>query len=132
MIPILLLVATYTDIKTRTIPNIVAILIFMFGLMIKSFYLTPAIIFFVFMIILTVILEQFLNLKIIGGGDIKILSSLIFVFGSHISIILFCTLIPILFYYIYIKVKKINNNTVPLMPFLTIGYFLYVIGGIYV
>ena len=132
MIPILLLIATFTDMKRRTIPNIIPISICVLGLLIRSFYLTPALAFFVVTTILIVFLESFLNLKIMGGGDIKIIASLIFTFGSQISGILFCTLIPLLFYYVYIKIKKINNTKIPLMPFLTIGYFLYLFGGIYV
>ncbi len=122
---ILLLIASYTDIKKREIPDTICMLIAFTGLLNFRFVnllgLTVA---------LPFLIAAILKENSIGGGDIKLTAALGISFGYWNGIYgLILSLTLILLFYVVLKLllrirkKQVPKNlSMPLAPFLGIGF----------
>lgn len=117
----LLAIASYKDIKTRTIPNVIHILIMMVGLI--QIDLVDSLLGF-FIVPLPFFIMAYLKEGSIGGGDIKIMAAIGFTVGlfkgmevSLLALILI-VLTSLGSKWIYHK----EYTCIPVVPFLTIGF----------
>lgn len=120
---IILLISSYTDIKTRIISNKLMIISCIIGTVLNIYY-DKSYVYVVFSLILFVIL---LLSPIQSGGDIKLLSiSVMFVrdaLSSFFFILAFICLIII----VYHKLKKQKINKLPLAPYILTTYIINII-----
>ncbi|PKM53999.1 MAG: prepilin peptidase [Firmicutes bacterium HGW-Firmicutes-5] len=117
----ILLIASYYDIRTRIIPDWIHLLILLVGLIefdpVKSF------------VGLVVAPLPFLIMALakegsIGGGDVKLIGTMGFVFGleSCIIVAMFANVFAILFgLRYYLNIKKFYKKRIPFVPFLYAG-----------
>lgn len=119
---IILLISSYTDIKTRIISNKLMIVSFIIGIILNILYTTS------FYIILSLILYIiFLFSPIKGGGDVKLLSISILYIRENTSSF-FCILGFIcLVILIYFKIKNKKITSIPLAPYILTGYVINLI-----
>lgn len=123
----LLLAASYTDIKRREIPDIVCVLLVLTGLMNFS-YINLLGIFASLPFFIAAVLRE----SSIGGGDIKLTASagLVLGFWKGIYGLIIGLSLLILFYImlritVVIRKKQVANNlSMPLAPFLGIGFII--------
>ncbi|KXL53574.1 MAG: prepilin peptidase [Clostridium argentinense] len=123
----LLLVASYTDIKRREIPDTVCVLLVLTGFLKFSFQNLLGI-----FVALPFLIAAMFKEKSIGGGDIKLTATVGFVLGfwkGIYGLIIGLTLL-ILFYImlrilLIIRKKQVAKNlSMPLAPFLGIGFLI--------
>ena len=120
---ILLLIASYVDIKKREIPNTICICIGIISLL--NFHVLGILSALPFLIC------AMINPKNIGGGDIKLAASVGLFLGFWsaiygIIIALSITTLLHFFHKIYTKISRQEEKrvAVPLAPFLTIGFLI--------
>ena len=123
----LLLVASYTDIKRREIPDTVCVLLVLTGFLKFSFQNLLGI-----FIALPFLIAAMLKEKSIGGGDIKLIAAVGLVLGFWKGIYgLIIGLILLILFYIMFRISSIirkkqvvKNLSMPLAPFLGIGFII--------
>lgn len=126
---LLLSIASYIDIKTRTIPNVIHILIMMVGLIqidpvdsLLGFFLVP----------LPFFIMAYLKEGSIGGGDVKLISAYGFncgiIIGTGAVILALFSLLVIVSIYNFDNI--ITNKKTPLSPFVFCGYFVIFVLGL--
>ncbi|WP_171718378.1 prepilin peptidase [Paenibacillus phytohabitans] len=111
---------SYTDIRTRRIPNKIIHPLILFFFLIRLFDvgyymgLIPALIFTIL---------YFINSRAIGAGDIKLIALIGLILGLENTFIVVVVMnFTALAYLIFRYVKdRMNVKTIPLAPFLTIG-----------
>ena len=124
-----LLYFTYTDIKDRTIPNKILAILFGIGLLFlfsSHTYrstligvLLPSSLFFIL---------NLLGNHFIGGGDIKLICCLgLFCGFQGTCIIVFLSLMLCLFYALIMFLSKNSCHSLPLCPFLSISFYIFMI-----
>ena len=123
----LLMVASYTDIKRREIPDIICLLIALTGLLRFNFGNLLGI-----FVALPFLIAAIFKENSIGGGDIKLAASAGIVLGfwkGIYGLVIGLTLL-VLFYIILIIIAKLRrkqvarNLSMPLAPFLGIGFMI--------
>ncbi|WP_445321975.1 prepilin peptidase [Paenibacillus sp. FSL L8-0494] len=120
------MIFSYTDIRTRRIPNKIIhpllILIFVIRMFDVQFYfgLIPALIFTILF---------FVNSNAIGAGDIKLIALIGLVLGLENTLFVIMGMsISAMLYLIFRLLKdRVNVKSIPLAPFLTFGVFCSVI-----
>ncbi|MFT9493886.1 prepilin peptidase [Anaerosolibacter sp.] len=120
----LLSIASYTDIKTRTIPNIIHVLIMMVGLIqidlvdsILGFLIVP----------LPFFIMAYVKEGSIGGGDVKLMAACGINLGlitAYSSMILGLSIAIIIHYLLVIQLVSSPDSSIPLAPYLSIGSIL--------
>ena len=123
----LILVASYTDIKRREIPDTVCVLLVLIGLM-EFRYVNLLGIFVALPFLIAAVLKE----NSIGGGDIKLTASVGLVLGFWKGIYgLIIGLSLLILFYIILRIvavirKKqvVKNLSMPLAPFLGIGFIV--------
>ena len=123
----LLMVASYTDIKKREIPDTICIFIALIGLLRFSFLNLFGII-----IAIPFLLGAVLKENSIGGGDIKLTASAGIVLGFWKGIygLIIGLSLLVLFYLFLVLISKIKKKQVarnlpmPLAPFLGLGFMI--------
>ena len=123
----LLLVAAYTDIKSREIPDRVCILLVLTGLL-KFNYLNLLGIFIALPFLIAAMLKE----KSIGGGDIKLTAAVGVVLGFWKGMYgLILGLSFFILFYIMLRITSIirrkqvvRNLSMPLAPFLGTGFLI--------
>ena len=123
----LLLVASYTDIKRREIPDTVCVLLVLTGFLKFSFQNLLGI-----FVALPFLIAAILKEKSIGGGDIKLTAAVGFVLGFWKGIYgLIIGLTLLISFYIMLRILLIirkkqvaKNLSMPLAPFLGIGFLI--------
>ena len=123
----LLMVASYTDIKRREIPDTICLLIALTGLLRFSFVNLLGI-----FVALPFLIAAMIKENSIAGGDIKLTAAVGVVLGFRrgmYGLMIGLTLL-VLFYIILVIVAKIRrkqvakNLSMPLAPFLGIGFMI--------
>lgn len=137
MIPILILlslfIASYTDIKTKTIPVFLfpsVLLLGVFCLICNgNLNLFSSFIFGVLIFVSYLIMALFFNG---GGGDVIMMTSLAFLLEKEILYVMFIghTILCIVSLICFIRTKK--KEILPFAPFVLVAYILYLIGGFFV
>jgi len=123
----LLLVATYTDIKRREIPDTICTLLVLTGFLKFSFQNLLGI-----FVALPFLIAAMFKEKSIGGGDIKLTATVGFVLGFWKGIYgLIIGLTLLILFYIILRISSIirknqvaKNLSMPLAPFLGIGFLI--------
>ena len=123
----LLLVASYTDIKRREIPDTVCVLLVLTGFLKFSFQNLLGI-----FIALPFLIAAMFKENSIGGGDIKLTATVGFVLGIWKGIYgLIIGLTLLILFYIMVRISSIirkkqvaKNLSMPLAPFLGIGFLI--------
>ncbi|WP_281420501.1 prepilin peptidase [Tissierella simiarum] len=123
----LLMVASYTDIKKREIPDTICIFIALIGLLRFSFLNLFGII-----IAIPFLLGAVLKENSIGGGDIKVTASAGIVLGFWRGIygLIIGLSLLVLFYLFLVLISEIKKKQVarnlpmPLAPFLGLGFMI--------
>ena len=123
----LLLVASYTDIKRREIPDTVCVLLVLTGFLKFSFQNLLGI-----FVALPFLIAAMFKEKSIGGGDIKLTATVGFVLGFWKGIYgLIIGLTLLILFYIMVRISSIirkkqvaKNLSMPLAPFLGIGFLI--------
>ena len=123
----LLMVASYTDIKKREIPDTICMFIALIGLLRFSFLNLFGII-----IAIPFLLGAVLKENSIGGGDIKLTASAGIVLGFWKGIygLIIGLSLLVLFYLFLVLISKIKKKQVarnlpmPLAPFLGLGFMI--------
>ena len=123
----LLMVASYTDIKRREIPNIICVLIGLAGLLDFNFNNLFGMAIGIPFVIAAIIKEDS-----IGGGDIKLVASIGIVLGFWKGIygLILGLSFLVLFYLLIVLKSKVmkkqvaRNLPMPLAPFLGIGFMI--------
>jgi len=126
---IILLIISYIDFKTKTIPLKYNIIIGCLGTLnlllnitnFKLYIFSTIIVFSIFTIIAIV------TNGAIGGGDIKLLTALTLIFGENIFFIVFYTyILTAVIAIVMILIKKCKlKSSVALAPFITLGTLIY-------
>ena len=127
LISSLLLVASYTDIKRREIPDTVCVLLVLTGFL-KFSYTNLLGIFVALPFLIAAMFKE----KSIGGGDIKLTAAVVFVLGFWKGIYgLIIGLTLLILFYIMLRISSIirkkqvaKNLSMPLAPFLGIGFLI--------
>ena len=125
-----LLVAAYTDYKTRTIPIWLfplTVLLYSIQVVWTGGYIgTENILGFLCMFLPTLLLS--INGKM-GGGDVLMLSAIGFLLGYKLTVYVFIvSVISTLYFIIILKFKK---KECPLAPFALVAYILFLILEVY-
>lgn len=123
----LILLASYTDIKRREIPDTICVLLVLIGFLKFGFQNLLGI-----FIALPFLIAAMLKEKSIGGGDIKLTAAVGFVLGFWEGIYgLIIGLTLFILFYIILKISSIirkkqvvKNLSMPLAPFLGIGFII--------
>jgi len=123
----LLLVASYTDIKRREIPDTVCVLLVLTGFLKFTFQNLLGI-----FVALPFLLAAMFKEESIGGGDIKLTAAVGFILGFWEGIYgLIIGLTLLILFYIMLRVSSIirkkqvaKNLSMPLAPFLGIGFIV--------
>jgi len=123
----LLLAASYTDIKRREIPDTVCVLLVLTGFLKFSFQNLLGI-----FVALPFLIAAMFKEKSIGGGDIKLTVTVGFVLGFWKGIYgLIIGLTLLILFYIMLRISLIirkkqvvKNLSMPLAPFLGIGFLI--------
>ena len=121
------MVASYTDIKRREIPEKICILIALLGLLKLSFMNLLGV-----FVALPFLIAAILKENSIGGGDIKLTAAVGVVLGFRRGMYGLMTglTLLVLFYIILVIIEKIRrkqvakNLSMPLAPFLGIGFMI--------
>lgn len=123
---ILLIIATYTDIRWRIIPNYIAVMIVLLAG--YNHFLNGT--WQMGLIGLGLMLILFIPYLLgqIGGGDVKLLLALGFYLGIGIILISFIVLIILALFVIYKGLQGVKNTHVPLAPFILSSYLI--LGGV--
>lgn len=121
-----LIYASVTDIRTRTVPVHVLLFLFVIGLIgisLSSF--TWALIVFVLLFSTAMVFPDF------GGGDVKFGAMCAFVMGNSkvLSALLLGLLasIPAITFYCSVKHKPIKGTSFPLVPFISLGCLIMIL-----
>lgn len=115
----ILIVSSIQDIRTREVSNLASLFLIIIGLININQYKIIAF----FIITFPFLLLNFKNEKIIGAGDVKIISGICLNFGFYKSlIIIMCALF--ISSVITILLKK---NSQPVVPYLLIGYLISIV-----
>lgn len=128
-----LFIATYTDIKTKTIPVFLFPAISLIGVIYLSYQrnydVKSSFLFALFTFISYLILALFFNG---GGGDIIMMTSLALLFNKEILYVILIshTIMCIVSFVLYVKRKK--KETLPFAPFVLVAYIIYLIGGFFI
>lgn len=121
---LILTYASFTDIKTKTIPDKVHVLIILVGLInINPLNSIAGLVFVPIPFLITALLKG----GGIGGGDVKLMCANGFFLGVKDGFIgsFLGLVIAIIFNAVYYKIKnKDKNISFPLAPYLSIGCFL--------
>ncbi|WP_312652657.1 A24 family peptidase [Aminipila sp.] len=123
----LLLAASYTDIKRREIPDTVCVLLVLTGFLEFTYPNLLGI-----FIALPFLIAAMFKEKSIGGGDIKLTATVGFVLGFWKGIYgLIIGLTLLILFYITLRISSIiikkqvsKNLSMPLVPFLGIGFLI--------
>lgn len=126
----LLLVSSYVDYKTQTIPNTFCLCLAIWGVLKAAFYnvsilypLMSGTITFLFLFVTVIIMETLTKKYIMGGGDIKFISALSCAIGAYqCCYALFFTMLLLLIYMLITRHYK--EKVVPLCPFILGGYII--------
>lgn len=121
LLTVLLLIATYTDIKKRMIPDTVCLFIALTVLL----DFTPGKLFGIFVALPVLFMAYFFGG--ICGGDIKLIAAIGIVLGfaGGTTAVIISFLAELLFYLCYKAIQKLRHREhlkwLPLAPFLTVG-----------
>ena len=120
IIALTLAVGAYTDYKTRTIPNIIPIIIFACGFFTAVPWLMK-----IFSLVAIIILLILLRKKRSGGGDIKLYTSLCWAIGipSFAVVLLLVYLAAVITTKLIRKDEK--GKTIPLCTYMAPAFILY-------
>lgn len=130
IILIALIVATYTDVKTKTIPVFLFPAVSLFGVIYllyqQNYEVKLSILFALFAFVSYLILALLFGG---GGGDIIMMTALALLLNKDILylILISHTIMCIVSFVLYIKRKK--KETLPFAPFVLVAYIIYLIGG---
>lgn len=126
VISMLLLAASYIDVRSRVIPDTLSLAILVVGVFLQwqqkqdvLSLLLLALIVFAFLLLYATVTQ------VIGGGDIKLISSLVMVYGQSKSIIFLFSLVFILVIYgFFLHVTKRKKSVdVPMAVPICIAWF---------
>ena len=127
---IILLGASYFDIRTRTLPNWIHVLILLVGLIdfnftksVSGIVLAP----------LPFLIMALIEEGSIGGGDIKLIGSSGFVlaYKNTVATSIIATIVAICFYILYyLSYNKVKSMAFPFAPFFQVGYMIVIIFGV--
>lgn len=124
-----LLYFSYTDIKTRTIPNKALAILFIIGILfLFSSYTYRSALIGVFLPSSLFFVINLLGNHFIGGGDIKLVCCLGLFCGYQASCII--TLLSLILCLIYAFLSFLRKNillSLPLCPFLSLSFYIYMI-----
>ncbi len=115
---IVLIIASYEDIKRREVSNIYFYIMILLSRIAKQKIDLCLIIYIIFLIIIKNIFD-----KNIGYGDIKILIGIGFINGYEVSIISF--ILASIFSIVYMLISK--KKKIAFIPFIVIGYILLIL-----
>ncbi len=117
---VLLLVATYTDIKSREIPNWICISVGVLSLM--NFH------YFGILVALPFLVVAVKQPNSMGGGDIKLIGSV----GMYMGVMntMLGLIVGLTLSIIYALVNKSADKGIPLAPFLAFGFILMELKGV--
>lgn len=116
---LILIFASITDIRTRTVSNKVCFLIAMCSLSCLSLEKLFGFVFAIIILIIAAITDE------MGGGDVKIIAALSLFLGMEgMLVMLFFAALPMLIFYVVIRLVKgrKTNKWLPFIPFITLGY----------
>jgi prepilin signal peptidase PulO-like enzyme (type II secretory pathway) len=121
---LILLYASNSDIQIREIENTIPVMVFITGFININSNAIPIMVGFALLITIPILFVSCLRTDSLGGGDIKLISSLTFLLGLYkglftLIIGLFLALVCTMIFNILSKNKK--NKSFPLVPYLTIG-----------
>lgn len=116
---IILLISSYTDIKTRRISNKLMMLSFISGIILNIAY--KSYIYIPFSLILFVIL---LFSPIKGGGDVKLLSIASLYIRQDLGSFFYILACICLIIFMYFKIKNKRKISIPLAPYILIAFIL--------
>ena len=121
----LLLYASVMDIKTREVPDSVSVMLLILGLVDISIKEIPQMLLGMVLVFLPQFISALINpSKALGGADIKVLSSAVFLLGTPnglFALIFGLTLAVIVMPIIRRSRKLPKDQPFPLIPFISIG-----------
>ncbi len=121
---VILIFTSFYDLRTKTIPDIIHLLIFLIALI--KVDLAPSILGFIF-VPLPFLIPALMKENSIGGGDIKFMAVSGFLLGFKRGVLasIIGLILAVIVSSIYYKVNKIDKSeSFPLAPFLSIGCFV--------
>lgn len=124
LLSFVLLTASYIDFRIRRIPDWIHLLVIIIGFInfngidsISGLILTP----------LPLLLTALYQEGSIGGGDIKLISSMGFTTGFvfSINIIILTCIFALIFFLVYYQyIRKSMENKIPLVPFISFAWLV--------